>query len=128
MGVTAQRGPEIVKATSGQALYDTPIAIIGSGPAGVSCATFLARLGYRKIDIYESKPYTGGLSASEIPQYRLAAAAVQFEIDLLHDLGGVTIHTNAAIGSAQYPDLKCLPRRTSRGPLLRLLRSSFRKG
>lgn len=41
--------------------YNTKICIIGCGPASISCATFLARMGYRNIDIFERNSYLGGL-------------------------------------------------------------------
>jgi dihydropyrimidine dehydrogenase (NADP+) len=66
---------------------DTKIAMIGCGPASLSCATFLARLGYDNITIFEKEKFVGGLSASEIPQYRLPYDAVSFEVDLVKDLG-----------------------------------------
>lgn len=66
---------------------DTKIAMIGCGPASLSCATFLARLGYDNITIFEKQKYVGGLSSSEIPQYRLPFDAVSFEVDLVKDLG-----------------------------------------
>ncbi|XP_023247062.1 dihydropyrimidine dehydrogenase [NADP(+)] isoform X2 [Copidosoma floridanum] len=65
----------------------TKIAMIGCGPASLSCATFLARLGYDDITIFEKDKFYGGLSASEIPQYRLPYDAVSFEVDLVKDLG-----------------------------------------
>ncbi|XP_051176423.1 dihydropyrimidine dehydrogenase [NADP(+)] isoform X2 [Leptopilina boulardi] len=66
---------------------DTKIALIGCGPASISCATFLARLGYDDITIFEKENFVGGLSTSEIPQYRLPFDVVNFEVDLLRDLG-----------------------------------------
>lgn len=66
---------------------DTKIALLGCGPASLSCATFLARLGYNDITIFEKENYIGGLSSSEIPQYRLPYDAVTFEINLVKDLG-----------------------------------------
>ncbi|KAG7199458.1 hypothetical protein KM043_014084 [Ampulex compressa] len=66
---------------------DTKIALIGCGPASLSCATFLARLGYDDITIFEKENYIGGLSSSEIPQYRLPYDVVNFEVDLVKDLG-----------------------------------------
>ncbi|KAF3427773.1 hypothetical protein E2986_05297 [Frieseomelitta varia] len=66
---------------------DTKIALLGCGPASLSCATFLARLGYDDITIFEKENYIGGLSSSEIPQYRLPYDVVTFEIDLVKDLG-----------------------------------------
>lgn len=66
---------------------NTKIALLGCGPASLSCATFLARLGYNDITIFEKEKYIGGLSSSEIPQYRLPYDAVNFEVDLVRDLG-----------------------------------------
>ena len=67
--------------------YSSRIALIGCGPASISCATFLARLGYTDLTIFEKQDYLGGLSSSEIPQYRLPYDAVNFEIQLMLDLG-----------------------------------------
>jgi dihydropyrimidine dehydrogenase (NADP+) len=67
--------------------YSSKIALIGCGPASISCATFLARLGYKDLTIFEKEDYLGGLSSSEIPQYRLPYDAVNFEIELMQDLG-----------------------------------------
>ncbi|XP_012269514.2 dihydropyrimidine dehydrogenase [NADP(+)] [Athalia rosae] len=66
---------------------DTKIALIGCGPASISCATFLARLGYNDLTIFEKESFFGGLSSSEIPQYRLPYEVIQFEVDLMKDLG-----------------------------------------
>ncbi|KAG7177054.1 Dihydropyrimidine dehydrogenase [NADP(+)]-like, partial [Homarus americanus] len=71
--------------------YDAKIALIGCGPASVSCGTFLARLGYHNIDVFEKSEYVGGLSSSEIPQYRLPYEVVNFEVDQMKDLG-VKVH------------------------------------
>ncbi|XP_032675944.1 dihydropyrimidine dehydrogenase [NADP(+)] [Odontomachus brunneus] len=65
---------------------NTKIAMLGCGPASLSCATFLARLGYDDITIFEREKYIGGLSSSEIPQYRLPYDVVNFEADLVRDL------------------------------------------
>jgi len=67
--------------------YSQPIALVGCGPASISCATFLARLGYSDITIFEKQPYMGGLSSSEIPQFRLPYEVVDFELQLMKDLG-----------------------------------------
>ena len=68
-------------------VYRTPIALIGCGPASISCGTFLARLGYSSITIFEKNDYLGGLSSAEIPQYRLPFDVVNYEISLMKDLG-----------------------------------------
>ena len=86
---------------SGQRLpgFHSKIALIGCGPASVSCATFLARLGYTDLTIFEKQSYIGGLSSSEIPQYRLPYEVVSFEIDLMKDLG-VKVETGKGLGDA----------------------------
>lgn len=74
---------------------DTKIALLGCGPASISCATFLARLGYNDLTIFEKESYFGGLSSSEIPQYRLPYEVIQFEVDLMKDLGVKIEHGRA---------------------------------
>lgn len=74
------------------------IALLGGGPASLSCATFLGRLGYKDITIYEKRTYLGGLSSSEIPQYRLPYDVVDFEIQLVKDLG-VKIETGRSLST-----------------------------
>lgn len=74
------------------------IALLGGGPASLSCATFLGRLGYKDITIYEKRSYLGGLSSSEIPQYRLPVEVVDFEIQLVRDLG-VKIETGRSLST-----------------------------
>lgn len=66
---------------------NSKIILVGAGPASLSCATFLGRLGYKDITIYEKNSYLGGLSSSEIPQYRLPYDVVNFEINMVKDLG-----------------------------------------
>lgn len=41
--------------------HETQVALIGSGPASISCATFLARIGYTNITVFEKESYLGGL-------------------------------------------------------------------
>ncbi|XP_069823819.1 dihydropyrimidine dehydrogenase [NADP(+)] isoform X2 [Dendropsophus ebraccatus] len=67
--------------------FSTKIALIGAGPSSISCASFLARLGYSDITVFEKQNYSGGLSASEIPQFRLPYDVVSFELELMKDLG-----------------------------------------
>ncbi|KAA8587551.1 hypothetical protein FQN60_016413 [Etheostoma spectabile] len=87
MGIPQIRNPDLPPANEMPESYHAPIALIGCGPASVSCASFLARLGYDNITIFEKQKYIGGLSTSEIPQFRLPYEVVQFEIDLMKDLG-----------------------------------------
>jgi len=67
--------------------YKVKIGLFGCGPASISAATFLGRLGYNNITIYEKEEYVGGLNTSELPAYRLPYDVVNFEIDLMKDLG-----------------------------------------
>lgn len=74
----------------------SPIALVGCGPSSISCATFLGRLGYSNIHIFERNAYGGGLSLTEIPQYRLPYDAVDFEIQFMQDLG-VKVHYDSPL-------------------------------
>lgn len=82
MGISQIRSPNAKVDFS-----ETKIALIGCGPASLSCATFLGRMGYDNITIFEKNNYVGGLSSAEIPQYRLPYDAVNFEVELVKDLG-----------------------------------------
>ncbi|XP_043116753.1 dihydropyrimidine dehydrogenase [NADP(+)] [Puntigrus tetrazona] len=87
MGFPQIRNPELPPAHEMPESFHMRIALIGCGPASISCASFLARLGYDNITIFEKQKYIGGLSTAEIPQFRLPYEVVQFEIDLMKDLG-----------------------------------------
>ena len=72
----------------GQLFYSRQkVALLGCGPASMSCATFLARLGYNDVTIFEKEEWVGGLNTSELPSYRLSYDVVNFEMDLMKDLG-----------------------------------------
>jgi NADH-quinone oxidoreductase subunit F len=73
------------------------IAIVGAGPAGLSCAYFLARLGYRP-DVLEAEERPGGMLVQTIPAYRLPRETLFREIRMIEQLG-VTIHTNRRLGT-----------------------------
>lgn len=75
------------------------VAVIGSGPAGLTVAGELARQGF-DIEIFEMEPQPGGVLMFGIPEYRLPKAIVDSEIDKIRQLG-VRIHTGVTIG----PDL-----------------------
>ncbi|MDF2153494.1 NADH-quinone oxidoreductase subunit NuoF [Vibrio sp. CAU 1672] len=72
------------------------IAIVGGGPAGISCAFFLARLGYKPV-IYEKEPRPGGMLEQAIPAYRLPRETLAREIRMIENMG-VTIKTGLALG------------------------------
>ncbi len=72
------------------------VAIIGSGPAGLSCAGDLAKMGY-EVTVFEAFHVPGGVLMYGIPEFRLPKALVQKEINKLRELG-VDIQTNMVIG------------------------------
>ena len=72
------------------------VAVVGSGPAGLTCAGDLAKLGYQ-VTIFEAFHTAGGVLMYGIPEFRLPKAIVQKEIDNLKAMG-VEIMTNMVIG------------------------------
>jgi NADH-quinone oxidoreductase subunit F len=72
------------------------VAVVGSGPAGLSCAYFLARLGY-KPTIFEKEPSSGGMLVQAIPAYRLPREELGREISMIQSMG-VTIKNGLALG------------------------------
>ncbi|XP_067935527.1 dihydropyrimidine dehydrogenase [NADP(+)]-like [Watersipora subatra] len=87
--------------------YQSSIALIGCGPASISCATFLARLGYSDITVFEKEEHVGGLSTSEIPQYRVPYDVVSYEVELMKDLGvKVVCNKPFGVGKLTVPSLR----------------------
>ncbi len=72
------------------------VAIVGGGPAGMSAAYYLARLGY-PVAVFEAMPVPGGMMAIGIPEYRLPREVLREEIDRIVGLG-VELHLDAAMG------------------------------
>ena len=76
----------------------TKVAIVGSGPAGLTCAGDLARMGYR-VTVFESLHSTGGVLRYGIPEFRLPKAILDFEVESIKSLG-VEVKVNALIGGS----------------------------
>ena len=78
------------------------VAVIGSGPSGLTCAGDLARLGY-EVTIFEAFHKAGGVLVYGIPEFRLPKAIVQREVESLQSLG-VEVRTNFVIGKTMTID------------------------
>ncbi len=79
-----------------KAKREEKVAIIGSGPAGLSCAYYLAIEGYR-VTVFEKLPVLGGMLTVGIPAYRLPRNIIEAEIQVIRDLG-VVFRTGVDIG------------------------------
>ena len=67
--------------------YEEKVAIIGAGPAGLSCAYYLARMGYTNVTVFDRNPQPGGMLIMGIPSYRLDRSALKGEIEVLEKMG-----------------------------------------
>lgn len=76
--------------------YGKKIAVIGGGPAGLSCAYYLAIDGY-KVTVFEKQQRPGGMLTFGIPSFRLQKDVVEAEIDVLRELG-VVFRTGVEVG------------------------------
>ncbi len=72
---------------------DKKVAIIGGGPAGISCAYYLAKNGIN-VTIFERESFLGGLLIYGIPEYRLPKDIVKKEIENILSIGNIEVNTN----------------------------------
>jgi NADPH-dependent glutamate synthase beta subunit-like oxidoreductase len=82
---------------------NSPIAVIGSGPAGLSCAYHLARMGH-PVTVFESAYKPGGLLANGIPEFRLPKDVLEKELSRIWELG-VSLKTGITIDPAELEKL-----------------------
>lgn len=75
---------------------DVKVAVIGAGPAGLSCAYYLALMGYYPT-VFEKNKYPGGMMRYGIPEYKLGKKVIEAEIQVLKELG-VEIRCGVEIG------------------------------
>ncbi|HXK65190.1 MAG TPA: NADPH-dependent glutamate synthase, partial [Spirochaetota bacterium] len=85
--------------TKGETVKGKRVAIIGSGPAGLTAAGDLARMGY-SVTVFEALHKAGGVLVYGIPEFRLPKDIVQYEVDALKAMG-VTIELSRVIGTAE---------------------------
>ncbi|MGB6608021.1 MAG: NADPH-dependent glutamate synthase, partial [Atribacterota bacterium] len=78
------------------------VAIVGSGPAGLTCAADLAKLGY-KVTIFEALHQPGGVLVYGIPEFRLPKSIVEYEVKEIERLG-VKVITNFVVGATKSVD------------------------
>lgn len=84
-----------IRITAPKKTKDDRVAVVGAGPAGLSCAFYLAQAGYQ-VTIFEKLPVAGGMLRVGIPEYRLPRDILQAEIDQVLALG-VELKLNTAV-------------------------------
>ena len=88
--------PEVNICSNVQERWEEKIAIIGGGPAGLSCAYYLATMGY-KPTVFERNEKPGGMLRYGIPSYKLEKDVIDAEIDIMREIG-VEIRTGVEVG------------------------------
>ena len=78
-------------------------AVIGAGPAGLSCARFLSAQGV-EVHLYEEKPVLGGMAGDAIPAFRLTGDSLRRDIDAILKLG-VRLHKDTPVDAALFDTL-----------------------
>ncbi len=74
------------------------VAIVGAGPAGLSCAHRLAMLGHDVV-VHDARPKPGGLNEYGIATYKTPNGFAQAEVDWLMQIGGITLQNGSALGA-----------------------------
>ena len=88
--------PEVNICSNVQDRWEEKIAIIGGGPAGLSCAYYLATMGY-KPTVFEKNEFPGGMLRYGIPSYKLEKKVIDAEIDIMREIG-VDIRCGMEVG------------------------------
>ena len=88
--------PEVNICSNVKERWEEKIAIIGGGPAGLSCAYYLATMGY-KPTVFEKNEEPGGMLRYGIPSYKLEKDVIRAEIDVMKEIG-VEIRTGVEVG------------------------------
>ncbi len=85
-------------------LIGLKVAVLGSGPSGLSCAYFLALDGF-EVHIYEAKQSSGGMVSAAIPVFRLREDAIQNDLELVESIG-VQIHYGVEVDTGLFEELR----------------------
>ena len=88
--------PEVNICSNVEERWPQKIAVIGGGPAGMSCANYLATMGYRPT-VFEKNPEPGGMLRYGIPSYKLEKDVIAAEIDIMKEIG-VEVRTGVEVG------------------------------
>jgi len=80
------------------------VSVLGAGPSGLSCAYFLALEGY-EVEVYESKPFAGGMASDSIPYFRITDKQIKDDIDIVKSLG-VNFHFDQHVSRELFADIK----------------------
>ena len=91
--------------------YPEKIAVIGAGPAGLSCAYYLAEMGYENVVVFDKNKVPGGMLTLGIPSFRLEKNVVEAEIAVLREMGvsfmmGVEVGKDISIQQLRDEDYK----------------------
>ena len=79
-------------------------AIIGAGPAGLSCAWYLKLSGF-EVDVYEEKSAAGGMVRQTIPDFRMTESEIEGDIQRIMDLG-IRVHYNTPVNKELFENIK----------------------
>ena len=79
-------------------------AIIGAGPAGLSCGWFLRKAGF-EVDVFEQKNLAGGMVSAAIPSFRLTSEAIETDIQRIL-ASGIHLHDNHTIDSVRFDSIR----------------------
>jgi NADH-quinone oxidoreductase subunit F len=94
--VETEKAPVVPEARAAKENSKKRVAVVGAGPAGLTSAYFLSRLGY-KPEVFEAMEKPGGMPQQTIPTYRLPRQVLFKEIRMIQDMG-VKIHTGKRLG------------------------------
>lgn len=80
------------------------VAVIGGGPAGLTCAYFLALMGH-KVELYEEKKHLGGMMRYGIPAYRFPRERLDEDVNAILGVGNITVHLESPVGTEEMKRL-----------------------